>query len=64
MGTKLEVANPAFSGAQKRVEVLRHPCILGAPQRHAWAKNQKWPTGGHIAYRHAFSVKLGIVSLR
>ena len=23
---------PAFSGAQKRAEMLRHPCILGDPQ--------------------------------
>ena len=27
--------SPAFSGAQKRVEMLRHPCILGGPQRQA-----------------------------
>ena len=26
---------PAFSGAQKRAEMLRHPCILGDPQRQA-----------------------------
>ena len=25
----------AFSGAQKRAEMLRHPCILGGPQRQA-----------------------------
>ena len=62
--TKSEVANPTFSGAQNRAEVLCHPCILGGPQRQARGKNQKWPTGGHIAYRHAFSVKLVIVSLR
>ena len=49
---------PAFSRAQKRAEVLRHPCILRGPQRQARGKNQKWPTGGHIAYTHAFSVKL------
>ena len=53
----------AFSEAQKRAELLRHP-ILRDPQRQAQGKNQKWPTGGHIAYRHAFSVKLVIVSLR
>ena len=63
-GRKPEVANSAFSGAQKRAEVLCHPCILGGPQRQARGKNQKWPTGGHIAYRHAFSVKLVIASLR
>ena len=55
---------PTFLGAQKRAEVLRQPCILGGPQRQAQGKNQKWPTGGHIAYKHAFSVKLVIVSLR
>ena len=49
---------PTFSGAQERAEVLCHPCILGGPQRQARGKNEKWPTGGHIAYRHAFSVKL------
>ena len=27
--------NPAFSGAQKRARLLRHPCILGDPQRQA-----------------------------
>ena len=26
---------PAFSGAQKRAEMLRHPCILGGTQRQA-----------------------------
>ena len=24
---------PAFSGAQKRVQIHRHPCILGGPQK-------------------------------
>ena len=33
---------PAFSGAQKRAEVLRNPCILGDPQRQARGQNQKW----------------------
>ena len=32
---------PAFSGAQKRVEVLRNPCILGGPQHQARGENQK-----------------------
>ena len=32
----------AFSGAQKRAELLRNPCILGDPQRQAWGENQKW----------------------
>ena len=50
----------AFSGGHKREEVLRHPCIALGPQRQTRGQNQKWPTGGHIAYRHAFSVKLVI----
>ena len=54
----------AFSGAQKRAEVLRIPYIFGGPIRQAHGQNQKWPTGGHIAYRHAFSVELVIFSLR
>ena len=32
----------AFSGAQKRAEVLRNPCILGDPQRQVRGQNQKW----------------------
>ena len=32
----------AFSGAQKRAEMLCHPCILGGPQRQAWGEDQKW----------------------
>ena len=28
---------PAFSGAQKRTEMLCHPCILGGPERQGWA---------------------------
>ena len=31
---------PAFSGAHKRVEMLRHPCILRDPQQRE--QNQKW----------------------
>ena len=31
---------PAFSGAQKRVGLLRHPCILGGPQQRG--DNQNW----------------------
>ena len=38
--------------------MLPHPRILGAPQCKGRGKNQKWPIGGHIAYGHAFSVKL------
>ena len=33
----------AFSGAQKRAELLRNTYILGGPQRQARGKNQKWP---------------------
>ena len=32
--------NPAFSGAQTRVEMLHHPCILGGPQCQARGGNQ------------------------
>ena len=32
--------HPAFSGAQKRAEVLCNPCILGGPQQRG--QNQKW----------------------
>ena len=35
----------AFSGAQKRAEMLRHTCILGDPQRQVPGENkryQKW----------------------
>ena len=48
----------AFSGAQKRVELLRNPCILGGPWRQARGQNQKGlphpclvdgPKGGGIA---------------
>ena len=34
--------NAAFSGGQKRAEVLRNPCILEGPQRQAPGQNQKW----------------------
>ena len=33
---------PAFSGAEKREELLRNPCILKGPQRQARGHNQKW----------------------
>ena len=37
----------AFSGAQKRAEMLRHPCILGDPQRQArGAKSEVVPNKG------------------
>ena len=37
-----EYLTPAFSGAEKRAEVLRDPCMLGDPQRQAQGENQKW----------------------
>ena len=37
----------AFSGAQKRAEMVRHPCILGDPQHQAWrAKSEVVPNIG------------------
>ena len=33
---------PAFSGAQKKAELLRNPCILGDPQPKARGQKQKW----------------------
>ena len=33
---------PALSGAQKRVELLGNPCILGVPKRGAQGENLKW----------------------
>ena len=38
---------PTFLGAQKRAEMLRHPCILGDPQRQArGAKSEVVPNKG------------------
>ena len=34
--------NLAFSGAQKRADLLPNPCILGGPQHQARGQNQKW----------------------
>ena len=34
--------NPAFSGAEKRAELLRNPHILGRPHCKAQGGNQKW----------------------
>ena len=48
----------AFSGAQKRAELLHNPCILGGLQHQVLGENQKWPTGGHIAYMRVLSAKL------
>ena len=42
---KIGCLTPAFSGAQKRAELLRNPCILRGPQRQARGENQKWPFG-------------------
>ena len=44
--------------------MLCHPYILGGPQSEVQGQNQKWPTSGHIAYMHAFSIHLVIVPLR
>ena len=33
--------NPTFSGAQKRAEILCHPCILGDPKRQRGEQSQK-----------------------
>ena len=49
--TKSGCLNPAFSGAHKRLEMLRHPCILGGPRRQAQGENQKWPFG-FLGYTH------------
>ena len=62
-GEKLRTGclTPAVSGAQKRAEVLRNPCILGDPQRQARGENQKGlpsrgPKRGWNCYvTHAFS---------
>ena len=35
---------PAFSGAQKRVEMLCHPCILGVPEQ-GFKKGPHWASG-------------------
>ena len=35
---------PAFSGAQKRAEMLCHPCILGGPQHQAWGAKSDMAT--------------------
>ena len=39
---------PAFSGAQKRAEVQRHPCVLGGPQTRG--QSQRCPTSGRKCY--------------
>ena len=45
--TKSGCLTAAFSGAQKRAEMLRHPCILGDPQRQAQgAKSEVVPNKG------------------
>ena len=40
--------NLAFSGAQKRAEMLHHPCILGGPQQRG--QNQSGPKRGRKCY--------------
>ena len=40
-GTETKVAN-------KRAEVLRHPCVLGGPQTRG--QSQRWPTSGRKCY--------------
>ena len=42
---------PTFSGAQKRVEVLRHPRVLGVHYRRG--RKQKWPTPGPWKKSHS-----------
>ena len=39
-GEKIRIGylTPAFLGVQKRVEMLRHPCILGVPNAKRWEK--------------------------
>ena len=32
---------PTFTGAEERAEMLRHPCIIGDPQRQAWGAKNK-----------------------
>ena len=64
-GRKSEVAtSPLPSRGPRRGRKCYVIYILGGPQRQARGQNQKWPKGGHIAYRHEFSVKLVIFSLR
>ena len=45
-GSKVESGylTPAFLGAQKRAEMLRHPCILGVPQRQVWGAKSEVAT--------------------
>ena len=50
---------PAFSRAQKRAEMLRHACILGAPQCQAWGAISQvpastLPSGGHKTGRKCY----------
>ena len=53
-GEKIRIGclTPAFSGAHKWAELLRHPCILGGLQCQARGENQNWlprPQVGGIA---------------
>ena len=61
-GTKSEVATSPLPSrgsptkgtrskwAQKRAEMLHHPCILGGPQRQARGQNQRGPKRGRRCY--------------
>ena len=53
-GRDLQVPGPAnwlhltmMVGAQKRAEMLHHPCILGGPQQREQNQNSKPTPGGH-----------------
>ena len=40
--SKTRKRNYAGNHLDKRVELLRNPCILGGPQRQVRGQNQKW----------------------
>ena len=64
-GTKSELAAlPLPSRGPKRGRKCYLTPAFSGPESQAQGQNQKWPTGGHIAYKHAFSVKLVFFSLR
>ena len=39
---RTDYLSPAFSEAQNRAELRRHPCILGGPKQQGRGQNQKW----------------------
>ena len=49
-GNKITIGclTPAFSGTQKRAELLRNPCILRGPQQRGQIHN--WPNRGRKCY--------------